>query len=438
MENIPQIVKAMQRILTEEADRIGKSSGFIQREVKLTGSGFLQTLVFGFQSNPELTYGEMSQSAATVGMEMSAQGIEQRFSEKAAELVLAVLEKMVAEVVIKGASCPIPMLEKFAGIYIRDSSVITLPKELKEVWKGNGGNQGANSALKIHVDLNYSTGELEGPVLCDGRSQDQSSPYQERCLSPGSLHMADLGFFDLDRFARDEERGVYWVSRWKTGAVIYVKSGERLDLLTWLRKQDQIEIDIPIFLGMTHRIPCRLLVQHVPQEVADQRRRRMKEEARKKGQPVTEERLALADWTILVTNVPTEKLSMKEAWVLLRIRWQVELLFKLWKSHAKIDEWRSQNPWRILCEVYAKLIGVVINQWIFVSSLWEFPERSLFRAAKTIQKFAVALAVSLHDEAYLTKVLTSLIKCLKSRCRQETRKGHLATFQLLLTPLEAA
>lgn len=438
MDNITQIAKAMQEILTKEADKLGKSSEFIKRRVKMTGSGFIQTLVFGFQSNPDLTYGEMSQSAATVGIEMSAQGIEQRFNERAAKFLQQVLEKVVQEVVVYGKRNRASLIERFTGIYIRDSSVIELPRELKNIWRGSGGSCGENAALKLQVNLNYSTGELDGPVLQDGRSQDQTSPFQKMELPAGSLQLADLGFFNLDRFNSDNEAQVYWISRWKTGTAIFLEDGKRLDLLNWLQKQQSVEIDRLIFLGTTRRIPCRLLIQRVPQEVVDQRRRRMREETRKQGQPATAERLALANWTIIITNAPIEKISLREAFIFVHIRWQIELLFKLWKSHAKIDEWRSKNPWRIMCEIYAKLIGVVINQWIFVASLWQYPERSLFRAAKTIQKFSTAMAISLQEGVLLVHVLTCLEKCLESRCQMETRKKHPASFQLLFNTLEVA
>jgi hypothetical protein len=421
----------MQTILIKEADAIGESTGFIQRKVKLSGSAFVQALVFGFQSEPELTYGELSQSAAMVGLEMSAQGLEQRFSEKAVRFLQKVLEKMVS-VGINGEKSNIPLLARFEGVYIRDSSVIELPKDLQMIWKGNGGSQGANAALKMQVNLNYSNGALSGPVLQNGRDQDQTSPFQEIQLPPGALHLADLGFFSLDRFQEDQARGVYWISRWKTKTGICWRDGKKIDLLAWLRGQSANELDVAIDLGTHHRIPCRLLIQRVPQEVADQRRRRMLEEGRGKRQPVSAERLALAEWTIVVTNVPPESLSLTEALILIRIRWQIELLFKLWKSLAKIDEWRSKNPWRILGEIYAKLIGLVLNQWVFMASLWQYPERSLFRAAKSIQKFAVALAISLTDEQRLTQVLTCLQFCLMARCRLETRKNHPAAFQLLL------
>ncbi|MBA3948074.1 MAG: transposase [Herpetosiphonaceae bacterium] len=95
----------------------------------------------------------------------------------------------------------------------------------------------------------------------------------------------------------------------------------------------------------------------MPQEVADQRRRKLRDEARDKGCQVSARRLALAAWAIFITNAPAELVSLEAGMVLGRVRWQIELLFKLWKSHGHIDESRSTKPWRILCDVYAIAAG---------------------------------------------------------------------------------
>ena len=70
-------------------------------------------------------------------------------------------------------------------------------------------------------------------------------------------------------------------------------------------------------------------------------------------------------------------LCVEEALVLARARWQIELLFKLWKQHGQIDEWRTTNPFRVLCELYAKLIAMVIQHWILLVSCWNYPDKSL-------------------------------------------------------------
>src|SRR5256885_14438934 len=92
----------------------------------------------------------------------------------------------------------------------------------------------------------------------------------------------------------------------------------------------------------------RMVAVKVSQQVADERRRRLKDKARRNGQTVKQAALELAAWSIYVTNVEQEKLELKEVYALARARWQIELIFKLWKSQGQIDEWRSKKGWRIL------------------------------------------------------------------------------------------
>ncbi len=35
----------------------------------------------------------------------------------------------------------------------------------------------------------------------------------------------------------------------------------------------------------------------------------------------------------------------------------MEILFRVWKSCTHVDEWRGHNPWCILSELYARLVG---------------------------------------------------------------------------------
>lgn len=431
MNSIAQIVNTLQQVLTQEADRLGRASGFIRRQVKWSGSTFLQTLVLGFMCHAEASYSELSQTAATLGLNISNQGLEQRFTEKATNFVRQMLEVVIAHVI--QASCnPFPVLDSFCGVYIRDSSVIALPPSLEETWRGVGGTAGETAALKMQVNLDFKTGQVHGPILQEGRAHDQTSPFQTERLPRGALHLADLGYFSLDRLATDQAEGVFWITRLKVGTTVYGPEGQRLELASWLSDTQASSIEVQVCLGEKHRLPCRLIAVRVSQEVADRRRQALHEWARKKQKPISARRLRLAEWTVVVTNVPEEQLSAHEVLTVLRVRWQVELLFKLWKSHAKVDESRSQNPWRILCEIYAKLIGLCLSQWLFAVSLWSYPDRSLFQAAKTVQKWAITLALAIQDPDQLLKTLTALCNCLMAGCRQQKRKAHAATFQELL------
>ena len=75
MDIISPVTTAMQTVLTKVADAAGISTGFIKRKRKFTGSGFAQTLVFGWLSNPESTYDELAQTAESVGISITRQRI---------------------------------------------------------------------------------------------------------------------------------------------------------------------------------------------------------------------------------------------------------------------------------------------------------------------------------------------------------------------------
>jgi hypothetical protein len=431
MDTIARVAERMQAVLCDAADRIAREQGFVKRRRKITGSSFVQTLVSAGLDNPETTYTDLSQNAAVVGVEISPQGLEQRFTEEAACFLQRLLAYAV-EQVIASRPAAVPILQRFAGVYLRDSSVISLPVALAQIWSGVGGSKGTTAALKLQVELNFTTGQLHGPVLQSGRTQDQLSPYQQRQLPVGALHLADLGYFSLARLAEDDRSGVFWVTRLKAGTALYTLDGERIDLLTWLKAHPERETDQTVLVGARDRIRARLLAIRVPQEVAEQRRRRLREYARKKQVTPKAETLALTEWTLIITNVPVELLSLPEALVLSGVRWQVELLFKLWKSYLRVDEWRSQNPWRILCEIYAKLIGAVMVHWLSLTAIWERVDRSLPKAAQAVRKFAVSLMLALPNQAELIRTLTRLQACLRATCKMNRRKKHPNTYQLLL------
>lgn len=96
----------------------------------------------------------------------------------------------------------------------------------------------------------------------------------------------------------------------------------------------------------------------------------MKEQARLDQRPLSQRQTDLAQWTIYLSNIP--HLTFPQAFILARTRWQIELLFKLWKSHAKVLVSRSADPIRQQVEGYAKLLGVLIAHWMLLVTGWQY------------------------------------------------------------------
>jgi hypothetical protein len=434
MKTIAQVATAIQTILGPISDQIGAEMGFSQRQSKVSGSVFMQTMVFGSLEDPECRYSSLVSAALNVGVKVTKQGLEQRFSPASAEMAQRVLE-IAVQTVISTQPTALPLLERFNGVYIRDSSVISLPQALETIWSGCATSQGSSAAVKLHSRLEVCSGQMGGPILVAGREHDSSSPFQTEKLPKEALRMGDLAFFSLKQFKTDDEEGIWWLSRYKSGTRIYDLQGQPIDLLPWLRRQTANQVEFPIQLGKTERLACRLLVVRVPPQVVEKRRRKLKEYARKQQVPLTADLLELAQWTLLLTNLPQELLSIPEALVLVRVRWQIELLFKRWKSLFKIDEWRSTDIWRILTELYAKLLGAVIQQWILLTGMTQISHPSFWTLALVVRKFATSLAIVLHDFSQLIHVLSLINHHFLAHCRLGTRRARPSLYQLLENPL---
>lgn len=432
MWTVSHLSTVLQRLLTTTANTLARETGFVQRASKLTGAHFAQALLFGWLQQPQATLQQLAQMAGSVGVPISPQGLEQRFTEVAARFLRRLLEVAVTQVVTADPVA-IPLVQRFAGVYLLDSSTIVLPNELAALWPGCGGRteQRTQAALKLQVQFDLSTGALHGPWLQEGRAHDREAPHQTDFPS-GALRLADLGYFSVPTFRELTNRGVYWLSRLYHQTQVLTPSGCRIDLVAWLRQRGPVTSDVPILLGAHERLPARLLAVPVPPQVAEQRRRRLRQEAKRKGQTVSQPHLALAAWTILVTSVPSDLLTLEEALVLVRARWQIELLFKLWKSLGRLDESRSAKPWRQMCELYAKMLALLVQHWLLVLSCWQYPDRSFFQAAQTIQRYATALALALVCSRRLAEVMTSIQSCLQTGCRISRRRKHPSTSQLLL------
>ncbi len=105
---------------------------------------------------------------------------------------------------------------------------------------------------------------------------------------------------------------------------------------------------------------------------------------------------------------------------------------KVGKRHGRVDESRRTNPWRLLWEVSAKLLALLVPQWVFLGSLWTSPDRRLPKAAQTVQQHALPLASTFPSVQPLGPALLTVKRGLAAGGRMHRRKKHPNTYQLLL------
>ena len=342
------LAKVLQWLLTDRANELTRESKACQRQGKLGGAGLVQTLVFGFLARPRATCEELAQTANSLGYAVSPQAVDQRCTAPASDCLRRLAEEAVQQVIITQPALP-PLLQKFSSVELLDSTTLTLPDALADQWPGCGTNspQGGRAVLKVQTRLDFLGGRLR-LQFDSGRSSDSRTPLQSEDVRERSLHLRDLGYFELDTLALIDQRQAYYVSRLQQGTAVYDDQNQRLDLVKFLRQQTGNVVDVRVRLGTEHRLACRLVAVRLPKQIAAKRRRKLLKKAKKKGYTPQAATLELRGWSIYVTNASVTLLSVDEVVALMRLRWQIELLFKLWKSDGGLTFTRSERPERIL------------------------------------------------------------------------------------------
>jgi hypothetical protein len=177
----------MQTVLTTLAQTADAELHYTRRpdSAKFSASTLLQTLVWGWLAHPDASLEQLAQSAARVGVSVSPQAIEQRFSFATASLLRTVLSASLDQLL---ASDPvaIPLLKRFAGVFVHDSTTIVLPDALADQLRGCGGSTSSNTAaaLKCGLQLDLLHGRYSALDLVEGRAADQRLPLQQASLPP--------------------------------------------------------------------------------------------------------------------------------------------------------------------------------------------------------------------------------------------------------------
>ncbi len=432
MTSVAQMEEQLRFLLGERANQLAKETGAVVRVREFDGAGLLQTLVFGFQQHPEASLEQLASMAQMAQANVTDTAVHERFTEALATFLHRMLQEMTSVVVQGERQVPVGLLRRFRVVMLEDSSTISLPDELVQAWQGCGGNQSHTaSAVKLHVRWELRRGQLQGPSLSDGRTSDHASPFNEQPIVAGGLYIEDLGYFALQRLQQRQQAGAYSLTRYRVGTALYSQQGQRLDLAHVLPPRVGQVKELPVLVGAKERLPMRLLLLRVPREVGDERRADLLRDAQRRQQTVSEEVLRLADWTLLLTDAPRKRLRLEEALVLLRERWQMELLYKLWKQYGQVDESRSHHRWRILCELYAKLIGLLLQHWLIVLFRWHDPQRSLVKLAGVMRDTGWTIMEALSGKRRLRNALRTIQQRMSAGCQMNTRGKRPNSAQLL-------
>jgi hypothetical protein len=263
--------------------------------------------------------------AAPLGV--ADQSLQERFNDRAVDCLRRVLAAAMGYL-FEARPETIPLLRRFTAVAIDDSTAVALPACLAAEYPGCGGSDGdaGSAGLKVMTRLEAIAGRLELSEPAPGSASDRTPHATRPPLPPGSLRLADLGFFDLERMAADTAAGVHWISR--APARLLVRRGDEAgrNLPEWLRLQGADRIDTIVTVGSKTRLTCRLVAVRAPEEVVKRRLEALEKKQRKKQRKVSAAQRLLCEWTVMLTDLDdAERFTAEQLWVLYRVRWQVEM-----------------------------------------------------------------------------------------------------------------
>jgi hypothetical protein len=350
----------------EGLDLLAKKIGFIKRGGEITAFSFVYIVSFGFFGNGEiaLTYlvaGLWTHFKVIVTPQALSKRINSKTSSKFLKAVLQELLGVQIKIGLKNQFSELSSM--FSGIYLQDSTQVSLNEELSEHFQGSGGGA-SKSAFKLDFIYDIANFLVYGLKITKGTFHDTTNAKEIlKFIKTGSLVIRDLGYFTIDCLKKIEAKKSYYLSRLSISTYIYLNKDddEPLAIPEYLKKittEGKDSASIKVYVGKLEKLETRLVAEKVPKKVIDQRAARYKKEYKKIP---CEYYLDWSGFSIFITNIPEVMFSNKMIVLLYKIRWQIELVFKNLKTNIEIDIMKGTNKNRIESLIYGKLITVVVT-----------------------------------------------------------------------------
>src|SRR5256714_2490234 len=178
---VPRMARVLRKVFEQDARALAREMGVIKRERKVNGATLLLLLVLGWLHQPQAGPSALARFAGSLGVTISKQGIEEHWTYRTAQWLYEVLLRAVQSL-ISAKAVAVPLLQRFAGVYIEDGSSIVLPDALERYWRGcHGGkkeSEGTKAGVKLTVRLDLLHATMQGPMLQDGRQHESKSLLQ--------------------------------------------------------------------------------------------------------------------------------------------------------------------------------------------------------------------------------------------------------------------
>jgi hypothetical protein len=425
-----------------ELQKKAAACGFYKRKCDFTPAMFFDTLLYCATQTEAYSLTQVSSKVkATYKVKITKQSIDGRFTEEAVAFVKEILKELLERQLNK-VFCS-DFLSQFNHVRIKDSTRFLVNDKLREHFKGSGGSKGTSrAAVSIQYEYDVRSGKILDLNVTAGKRNDATDASETKTkIEEGDLVIRDLGYFNLLVLIGFVDQGASFISRLNTSCLVFDPDTKEQIGFKWLYDQmcekKQTRCDMKVLGGKGKLAPLRLIVDIVPDHVYEQRIRKINKENKEKGWTTSDEYKARCRFNLFITNVPKEELSSEETILIYRLRWQVELMFKTWKSVCKINKLQPMKYERFVCLLFAKLILITLNMQIICNlQVYYFKKRqkilSEYKCFKTLREsFGTLRGIWKGRRKKAEKMLKDLAGQFSSNHWKEKRKNNMNLIEII-------
>ena len=459
-EKLKTLVRNTKEIFSDEdIDKIARKTKFIKRIGKIDASTFLafNTLLSDDMCSKSLVT-LCGRLAANYGISISPQALNERFNNHSVDFMRELFNNMILNQndILKYHKENLT----FKRILLNDATGYSLPDKFSEEFKGSGGSS-SKSAIKIQLQYDLLSGKF---LCCDFFSGTVNDYNYLNAMAvqtmPGDLRLADLGYFKVDYFKEIDSKGAFYISKLKSTTSLYEKNKDEDIKLkkngsiiksSEFKKIDIFEIIKPladgetielknIYIGSKKELKSRLIITKLSEENKSKRLKKQLNSLRTGRRKMNERNMAWTSVNVYITNIPETIVKTTQIHDIYSLRWQIEIMFKVWKSIFNINDVKNVKIERFKCFLYGRLISLLLASKIVFAAkdiIYEEykKEVSILKSYSLVNEYFKAIKVDIFkSELKKISVLTdiiSLISRLGTKCKKKGRKTVIEIIKFL-------
>jgi len=349
-------------------NELARATKFTKRSGKIPAHGFLNALLASENDQAHTSLPDLATGLRQAhNIEVSKEAMHQKFTPEAVDFLESVLNNLLSHQLKDNVVAD--MAVQFPCIKVKDSTKFSLPSNYNGAYQGYGNFSKKNGLLSLQYEYDLVSSNWLSIKMTSGLRNDQRDAAETiGDITTGGLHIRDLGYITPIYLKAVVQKHAFFLNRLPAMAGVFTKPQQPLD---W-KKIDQkikkmhgncLELDVMIF--EKDMIPCRLILERVSGEEYQRRLRKAETIAKSKGVGISELHKIKLQYNLFITNVKAAVLPTADVRKTYYLRWQVELVFKTWKSFYRINLVKKVKKERLECQLLARLLWILINWGLF-------------------------------------------------------------------------